>query len=63
MTVLIDNYDSFTYNVYQLLARLSNEPVAVVRNDAVDIAGLEAMNPKRLVISPGPGGRRMRGSA
>ena len=55
MTVLIDNYDSFTYNVYQLLARLSNDPVVVVRNDEIDIAGLEALAPKRLVISPGPG--------
>jgi anthranilate synthase/phosphoribosyltransferase len=55
MTVLIDNYDSFPYNVYQLLARLSNEPVAVVRNDEIDIEGLEALKPKRLVVSPGPG--------
>lgn len=55
MTVLIDNYDSFTYNVYQYLARLSSEPVMVVRNDAVDLAGLEALKPSRLVISPGPG--------
>ncbi len=55
MTLLIDNYDSFTYNVYQLLARLSSEPVTVVRNDEIDIAGIEALKPKRLVISPGPG--------
>ena len=55
MTLLIDNYDSFTYNVYQLLAKLSNEPVVVVRNDEIDIAGMEALGPKRLVISPGPG--------
>ncbi|MFA6507626.1 MAG: bifunctional anthranilate synthase component II/anthranilate phosphoribosyltransferase, partial [Treponemataceae bacterium] len=55
MTLLIDNYDSFTYNVYQLIARLSAEPVIVIRNDEIDIAGIEALKPKRLVISPGPG--------
>jgi anthranilate synthase/phosphoribosyltransferase len=55
MTVLIDNYDSFTYNVYQYLARLSAEPVVVVRNDETDIEKLEAMKPSRLVVSPGPG--------
>jgi len=55
MTILIDNYDSFTYNLYQLLARLSNEPVIVVRNDEINMEDIEALKPKRLVISPGPG--------
>ncbi len=55
MIVLIDNYDSFTYNVYQSLARLSDEPVTVVRNDAVTIEEIEAMKPSRIVVSPGPG--------
>ncbi len=55
MIVLIDNYDSFTYNVYQLLARLSTEEIRVVRNDEIDLAGLVALNPSRIVVSPGPG--------
>jgi anthranilate synthase/phosphoribosyltransferase len=55
MIVLIDNYDSFTYNVYQYFARLSTDEVKVVRNDAIDLAGLISMDPTHLVISPGPG--------
>ncbi|TAH53881.1 MAG: bifunctional anthranilate synthase component II/anthranilate phosphoribosyltransferase [Treponema sp.] len=55
MIVLIDNYDSFTYNVYQYLARLSREEIRVVRNDSVTIADLEKLSPSRLVVSPGPG--------
>lgn len=55
MIVLIDNYDSFTYNVYQYLARLSQEEIVVVRNDAISLAELVALEPSRLVISPGPG--------
>lgn len=55
MIVIIDNYDSFTYNIYQYFARLSAEEVRVIRNDEIDIAGLEALSPSRLVISPGPG--------
>jgi len=55
MIVLIDNYDSFTYNIYQYLARLSQEEICVVRNDAISMAELMALEPSRLVISPGPG--------
>ena len=55
MIVLIDNYDSFTYNVYQYLARLAGEDVCVVRNDAISLSELIALEPSRLVISPGPG--------
>ncbi len=55
MIVLIDNYDSFTYNVYQYLARLSEEEVRVIRNDEITVDALEALSPSRLVISPGPG--------
>ncbi|HCM26154.1 MAG TPA: bifunctional anthranilate synthase component II/anthranilate phosphoribosyltransferase [Treponema sp.] len=55
MIVLIDNYDSFTYNVYQYFARLSSEEIRVIRNDEIDIEGLDALAPSRLVISPGPG--------
>ncbi|HMM48712.1 MAG TPA: aminodeoxychorismate/anthranilate synthase component II [Miltoncostaeaceae bacterium] len=50
---LIDNYDSFTYNLVQYLGRLGAE-VLVHRNDAIDIAGLRALNPTHLMISPGP---------
>lgn len=55
MIVIIDNYDSFTYNVYQYFAKLATEEVRVVRNDEIDLAGLDALSPSRLVISPGPG--------
>lgn len=54
MLLLIDNYDSFTYNLYQLLAELG-EQVEVVRNDEVTLAEVESLAPERLVISPGPG--------
>jgi anthranilate synthase/phosphoribosyltransferase len=55
MIVLIDNYDSFTYNVYQYLARLTDEEIRVVRNDAIALDALIALNPSRIVVSPGPG--------
>jgi anthranilate synthase/phosphoribosyltransferase len=55
MTLIIDNYDSFTYNLYQILSEISPEPVTVVRNDAVTVEKIEAMTPSRIVISPGPG--------
>lgn len=55
MILIIDNYDSFTYNLYQYFARMGTEPVKVVRNDELDINGLIALMPDRLVISPGPG--------
>ena len=63
MIVLIDNYDSFTYNIYQYLARLSSEEICVVRNDAISMAQLVALEPSRLVISPGRDVRRTPGSA
>jgi para-aminobenzoate synthetase component 2 len=53
MLVMIDNYDSFTYNLVQYFGQLGEE-VRVFRNDQVDLAGLEASQPSRLVISPGP---------
>ncbi|MBN2509907.1 MAG: bifunctional anthranilate synthase component II/anthranilate phosphoribosyltransferase [Spirochaetales bacterium] len=55
MFVMIDNYDSFTYNIYQYLTELTKEPVKVVRNDMVTVKDIEAMKPKGLIISPGPG--------
>ena len=54
MLLLIDNYDSFTYNLFQYLSELGQE-VKVVRNDEVTLEDIEAMAPERIVISPGPG--------
>ncbi|TRX75055.1 aminodeoxychorismate/anthranilate synthase component II [Pseudomonas mangiferae] len=53
MLLMIDNYDSFTYNVVQYLGELGAE-VKVVRNDELSIADIEALRPERIVISPGP---------
>ncbi len=53
MILLLDNYDSFTYNLYQYLAELGAE-VAVTRNDAITVAQAEALAPSHIVISPGP---------
>jgi len=53
MLLLIDNYDSFTYNLYQYLCELGAE-VEVVRNDAASLDELIAMQPERVVFSPGP---------
>ena len=54
MIILIDNYDSFTYNLYQYLLEFG-EKVEVHRNDKIGIDEVEQLNPKCLVISPGPG--------
>ena len=53
MLLMIDNYDSFTYNVVQYLAELGQE-VEVFRNDEIEIDEIVEMNPQRIVISPGP---------
>ena len=53
MLLLIDNYDSFTYNLYQFLCELGAD-VRVVRNDAATLDEIEQMAPERIVISPGP---------
>jgi len=53
MLLLIDNYDSFTYNLYQYLAELGAE-ITVRRNDQVTLDEIEAMRPDAIVISPGP---------
>jgi para-aminobenzoate synthetase component 2 len=52
--LVIDNYDSFTYNLVQYLGELGAE-VAVYRNDAISIEGIRELKPERLLISPGPG--------
>ncbi len=53
MLLLIDNYDSFTYNLYHYLGELGAE-VAVRRNDHIDVAGVRAMQPAAIILSPGP---------
>ncbi|TDT40278.1 anthranilate synthase component II [Halospina denitrificans] len=53
MLLMIDNYDSFTYNVVQYLGELGAE-VEVHRNDTITLSDIEEMNPERIVISPGP---------
>ncbi|MFS0874121.1 aminodeoxychorismate/anthranilate synthase component II [Paenibacillus xylanilyticus] len=53
MILVIDNYDSFTYNLVQYLGELG-ETVEVRRNDEIDLAGIEAMAPDHILISPGP---------
>ena len=54
MIVLIDNYDSFSYNVYQLIGSVEPD-IKVVRNDEYTVKEIEAMRPEALIISPGPG--------
>ncbi|MFJ7827123.1 anthranilate synthase component II [Psychrobacillus sp. NPDC096623] len=54
MILLIDNYDSFTYNLYQQISMLGKD-VKVVRNDVISIEEIEALNPEAIIISPGPG--------
>lgn len=54
MLVMIDNFDSFTYNLYQYLMQLGAE-VRVARNNSLTLAELEDLNPRGLIISPGPG--------
>jgi anthranilate synthase/aminodeoxychorismate synthase-like glutamine amidotransferase len=51
---VIDNYDSFTYNLVQYLGELGAE-VCVFRNDSITVDTLESLNPSHLVVSPGPG--------
>ena len=53
MLLMIDNYDSFTYNLVQYLGELG-EDIKVFRNDKITIPEIEKMNPERIVISPGP---------
>ena len=55
MYLLLDNYDSFTYNIYQYLCELTTDEVKVIRNDAIDVAGIRALAPKGIILSPGPG--------
>lgn len=54
MTLLIDNYDSFSYNLYQLAGSLDPE-IRVIRNDALTVDEILALAPRRILLSPGPG--------
>jgi anthranilate synthase/aminodeoxychorismate synthase-like glutamine amidotransferase len=54
MILLIDNYDSFTYNLAQMLEQMEQE-IKIFRNDRIDIQGIEALKPSALMVSPGPG--------
>ena len=54
MILMIDNYDSFTYNLVQMLETMDHD-VRVYRNDAIDIRAMEELKPSALLVSPGPG--------
>ena len=54
MILMIDNYDSFTYNLVQYLGELGQE-IRVYRNDAITVEGIKRLKPSQIVISPGPG--------
>lgn len=54
MILIIDNYDSFTYNLYQIVGAL-NQDVRLVRNDELAVEQIQVMKPDRIIISPGPG--------
>lgn len=60
MLLMIDNYDSFTYNLVQYLGELG-EDIRVFRNDKITVTGIEKLAPERIVISPGPGTPREAG--
>ena len=53
MILLIDNYDSFSYNLYQLVGCI-NPDIRVIRNDELTIEEIEALSPSHIIISPGP---------
>ncbi len=55
MILLLDNYDSFTHNLYQYLSELTDEAVKVVRNDRITVDEVRSLSPSRIIISPGPG--------
>lgn len=60
MILLIDNYDSFTYNLYQYIGTFEPD-IKVVRNDKITIKEIELLNPERIVLSPGPKGPHQAG--
>ncbi len=54
MILLIDNYDSFSYNLYQMVGAI-NPDIRVIRNDAMTVSQIAALAPERIILSPGPG--------
>ncbi len=54
MTLLIDNYDSFSYNLFQLIGEI-NPDIRVIRNDEMSLEEIRALKPDRIILSPGPG--------
>ena len=56
MILLIDNYDSFAYNLYQLIGSI-DEDIKVIRNDEMTVEEIEELQPSCIIISPGPGNR------
>ena len=58
MILLIDNYDSFSYNLVQLAGSV-NPDIKVIRNDAMTVEEIEKLNPRHIIISPGPGYPKM----
>ena len=55
MIAVIDNYDSFTYNLVQFLGEIGAKDIRVWRNDAIDVEELAELHPTHIVVSPGPG--------
>ena len=62
MILLIDNYDSFSYNLFQQAAAIQPD-MRVVRNDALTVSEIEGLNPSHIILSPGPGYPRTWASA
>jgi len=54
MILLIDNYDSFSYNLYQLVGEIDPD-IRVIRNDEMTVEDIRSLNPRRIILSPGPG--------
>lgn len=61
MTLLIDNYDSFSYNLYQLIGEIEPD-IRVVRNDEMTTGEIRALAPNHIILSPGPGRPEQAGS-
>ena len=57
MILLIDNYDSFSYNLYQMIGEIEPD-VKVVRNDEISVDEIRRLKPERIILSPGPGRHR-----